>query len=406
MKRFRVCLGSLMVVLAVLFVTHINATATGDIADTMEKLEELYLPSEKCGTCHTEIYNQWQKSVHRESILHSLDGLNSFIVNAIEKDPARKARDVKAELLKCLGCHAPMLESASPQLINNVITDIKLASSKATTNKDEKKRAKERLSRLNVSCYVCHNAKAVPPPDKPEKNTVYGSTGKDNTPYHKSRQTTFLDNAIFCMQCHGTYTAPDREQIICSTIAQSYRDQYASAGGQNRCQDCHMVKNNRGHTFPGAYVLETLKEALTLSISARAIKDQPAAGERKWIPSAAITVDITNNAGHRLPDGCMWSSKIVLDITAINEKDKVVWSETKEFFEAGLDINGNRRYDPWEVKDILDLSLQPRKMTSEIYYPHFPEDTKQIKLQVRLRYIHTEGLEFLVHEERKVLRYQ
>ncbi|MBV6340553.1 multiheme c-type cytochrome (seleno)protein ExtKL [Candidatus Magnetobacterium casense] len=405
MKKFRGYCVSLVVALAMLSVMHINAATAEDIADTMERLEEVYLPSEKCGTCHADIYNQWQKSVHRESILHSLEGLNSFIVNGIEKDPARKTRDIKAELLKCLSCHAPMLESASPQLVNKIIADIKLASSKTTTNKEEKKRAKERLARLNVSCYVCHNAKAVAPPDKPEKNTVYASSGKDNTPYHKTKQTTFLSNAIFCMQCHGTYTAPDGEHIICSTIAQSYRDQYVSAGGQNRCQDCHMEKNNRGHTFPGAYVLETLREAITLSISARAIKDQPV-GERKWIPSAAITVDLTNNAGHRLPDGCMWSSKIVLDITATNEKDKVVWSDTREFFEAGLDINGNRRYDPWEVKDILDYSLQPRKMTSEIYYPHFPEDTKQIKLQVRLRYIHTEGLEFLVHEQRKVLRYQ
>lgn len=137
------------------------------------------------------------------------------------------------------------------------------------------------------------------------------------------------------MQCHGVYTAPDREQIICSTISQSYRDQYVAAGGQVTCQECHMKRHNRGHTFPGAYVPDMLRESMTLEVSARAIKTQ-SFGDKKWIPAAAITVDITNNAGHRIPDGCLWTSRVLLTVTATGENDKVIWSAKRNSLSQAL----------------------------------------------------------------------
>ncbi len=279
----------------------LTSSAASPVVDTLNKLEEIYRPSEKCGKCHADIYEQWRMSLHDESILHSLDGLNSYIINGIEKEPDRKARPLKSEIMKCFTCHAPMMESASDKLVKEIVNAIKNAAN--TTTPDEKKRtAKAKLSRLQVSCYVCHNTRAVHPPDKPERNTMYGLEGKGKTPYHSIKKAKFLDNAIFCMQCHGVYTAPDRENIICSTISQSYRNQYVAAGGQASCQDCHMRQQNRGHTFPGAYVLDTLRGSIEMKVHVRQIKDLPV-GKVKWLPAAAITVDLTNNAGHRIPDG-------------------------------------------------------------------------------------------------------
>ncbi|MEO5360867.1 MAG: multiheme c-type cytochrome ExtKL [Nitrospirota bacterium] len=370
---------------------------------TIDKAEDITNTSEACASCHGDIYTQWKKSVHESSLLHSIDSIYSFIVDGIEKDPIRKGLPQKAELMKCLNCHAPVMEYASEKFVREVVDAIKIAGGKSA-NPEGKKKAIELLSHLNVSCYTCHNMKAVPQPHAPEKQTVYGVKGGKNTTYHSTKKTAFLDNAIFCMQCHGVYTAPDSERIICSTVAQSYRDQYVAAGGQTTCQDCHMRKNNRGHTFPGAYVPDMLKEGMLLEVNARAFKTQTY-GEKKWIPAAAITVDITNRAGHRIPDGCMWTSRVLLTLTATDEKDKVIWSAQKDFFEPGLDIEGNRRYDTWEVKDILDYSLQPRKTTTEKYYAVFPEREKLVKIEVKLVYIHKDGLEFPVQSERKVLKY-
>ncbi|MBF0466266.1 MAG: hypothetical protein HQK88_14840 [Nitrospirae bacterium] len=393
---------SLLTLLTVFF-SVAKLDAAPNTFDAINTMEELYKSSETCAGCHGNIYNQWKTSVHESSLLHSLDGIYSFIVEGIERDPARKGRPLKTEIMKCLGCHAPVMEYASERLVKDVVDAIKMAGGK-TADKDAKQKAKELLSHLNVSCIVCHNLKAVPPPNFPEKQTMYGIKGNGNTPYHSIKKTTFLDNAIFCMQCHGVYTAPDREQIICSTIAQSYRDQYVAAGGQVTCQECHMKKHNRGHTFPGAYVTDTLKESMTLEVSARAIKTQ-SYGDKKWIPAAAITVDITNNAGHRIPDGCLWTSRVLLTVTATGENEKVIWSARKEFFEPGIDIEGNRRYDAWEIKDILDYSLPPRKTTTEKYYAVFPEKEKLVKIEVNIVYIHKDGLQFPVNTERKVLKY-
>ncbi|MBF0458118.1 MAG: hypothetical protein HQK99_09510 [Nitrospirae bacterium] len=373
----------------------------------IENATDILNTSEACAACHGDINTQWKMSLHSSSLLHSIDGIYSFIVDGIEKDPIRKGLPLKGELMKCLNCHAPVMEYASDKFIKEVVDAIKIAGGKSA-NPEGKKKAKELLSHLNVSCYTCHNLRAVPPPHTPEKQTVYGLHGpgniKGNAAYHTIKKTTYLDNSIFCMQCHGLYTAPDSERIICSTIAQSYRDQYVAAGGQTTCQECHMTKSNRGHTFPGAYAPVMLKEGMLLEVNARAFKTQ-SYGEKKWFPAAAITVDITNKAGHRIPDGCMWTSRVLLTVTATDDNDKVIWSAQKEFFEPGLDIEGNRRYDTWEIKDILDYSLQPRKTTTEEYYAVFPEREKLVKIEAKLVYIHKEGLEFPVHSERKVLRY-
>jgi len=60
-----------------------------------------------------------------------------------------------------------------------------------------------------------------------------------------------------------------------------------------------MKKNNRGHTFPGAYQLDIAKEGLAFDAQITGIRLHPG----KWIPTAIVTVGLTNKAGHRIPDG-------------------------------------------------------------------------------------------------------
>lgn len=388
---------------AAFFILSASAAARADV-DTLDEIEKVFKPAEACSKCHSDVYQQWKKSVHGESVLHSLEGIYQYVAEGILKEPDRQKRSVKAEAMKCFVCHAPMLDMASEKLMGEVLDSVK-QSYKHGLPDAKKKSARETLARLNVSCFVCHNAKAVHPPGKPDQNTMYGVKAAGSSPFHSVKKTAFLDNAIFCMQCHGVYTAPDREQIICSTISQSYRDQYVAAGGQETCQDCHMRKKNRGHAFPGAYVLDTLKDSVTMLVNVRTVKDLPI-DSTKWFPAAAVTIDLTNNAGHRLPDGCLWTARIVMDITAKDERGQTVWSRTEEFFQPGLDIEGNRTYNAWQIKDMLDFTLPPRKTTTKKYFAVFPEGAGKINLEVRLRYIHKKGIEFIMQNEKRTLRYE
>jgi hypothetical protein len=279
------------------------ANAQAKLADTLDELDKIHPPAETCKTCHADIYEQWTKSVHAESVLHSLVGINAFITAGIGKEEDRKARasqpgGLKAEMMKCFTCHAPQLEDASDKLIKEIVDAITAVASK----KDES--AKAKLARVRVTCTGCHNIKALHPPAKAEKNVMYGVKGTGQSPYHKIQKTAFLNNPNFCMQCHGVSVAPDGEPIMCNTLSQSYRDHYVAMGGLETCQDCHMRKKNRGHTFPGAYALDTLREGIDLNVVVRKVSDLNVYEPKPdWKPAAVITVDITNRAGHRIPDG-------------------------------------------------------------------------------------------------------
>ncbi|MDI6801817.1 MAG: multiheme c-type cytochrome ExtKL [Thermodesulfovibrionales bacterium] len=286
---------SLLVVSLIVFA----GTANAKLADTLDELEKMYPSAETCKQCHADLFEQWNMSVHKEAVLHSLGGINSFVINGIGKEPERRKRPLKAEMMKCFTCHAPQMADASDKLVAEIVEAIKVAPKKDDPGAAA---AKAKLARLNVNCYVCHNIKAEHAPSVPEKGAMYGLKGTGKSPFHVIKKGEFLDNAVFCMQCHGVSTAPDGEQIMCNSLSQSYRDSYVADGGQETCQDCHMKKKNRGHTFPGAYVLDTLREGIGLKVNARAIKDA-APGVAKWLPAAALTIDLVNNAGHRIPDG-------------------------------------------------------------------------------------------------------
>lgn len=409
----RTLLSSLVGVVIFIFLFFIfNGLSAGDgklpiskLADTLEELEEHFPPAEVCAGCHAEIHEEWLKSMHSQSIIHSIDIIYSYIKKAIHEDPERAARlkkpgGYKAELMKCFVCHAPQLEYASEKLMKQV--------GQAVIDYYERKdpKAKELLDRLVVNCYVCHNMKALHPPERPEPMVMYGIKGTGKSPLHDIKRHPFIDNSNFCMQCHGAYLAPDGEPIFCSTIAQSYRDHYVPMGGHNSCQDCHMRAKNRGHTFPGTYDPEMLKEGIGFNFQVRKTFDTAPLGPLSTRqPGAVITVDLINNAGHRIPDGCYWTAKLILELEAVNEEGKVVWKTQKEFFEVGLNWFGDRRWVSYEIKDLVDFSLPPRHVTTERFYAVFPKESKKIDITAKVKYHVKKDVEFLIHEARRTLYY-
>lgn len=96
---------------------------------------------------------------------------------------------------------------------------------------------------------------------------------------------------------------------------------------------------------------------------------------------------------------------MVLEVTARDQKGKVVWSQKKEYFQPGLDLDGDRRYGAWQIKDILDFALPPRKTTTEKYYAVFEEGVQKVDLEVKVTYSHKKGEEFTIHTYKKTLEY-
>ena len=293
--------------LGILTVSIFLATFTVAYAEGAKTIDELVeqFDDKKCAECHEDIYSEWEQSWHAKAINSSLKGMRNFFEVGLKKEWNKPL--TKAEVLKCLDCHAPVVNYASEELAVEIGNLIVTAFEKKGSA--EGKAASESLAKLNVGCYSCHNIKAhgVAPGlrGQPEPGVMYGPNGNDGDDFHKSIETVDLQTSAFCMQCHGVYHAPDGETIQCNTLSGSYRHGYLAAGGTKTCQDCHL---NKGHLFPGGHDLETVQEGLGFDLQIAKYQHLPGQIEgvkdpTAWVPSAVITAFVENKAGHRVPDG-------------------------------------------------------------------------------------------------------
>ena len=89
---------------------------------------------------------------------------------------------------------------------------------------------------------------------------------------------------------------------------------------------------------------------------------------------------------------------MVLDVTAKTDDGKQIFSQRKEFKEVGVDLNGDQRVKAWEIKNTIDLALQPRQTHTERLAIPFPEGTTGGEIEATLTYHHRPGEEFVVHK--------
>ncbi len=67
------------------------------------------------------------------------------------------------------------------------------------------------------------------------------------------------------------------------------------------CKQCHMIENKKGHFMPAYRDSDEAKNAVKVDIDTMGYYFLPRADDS--IPMAVVTVKITSNAGHRIPDG-------------------------------------------------------------------------------------------------------
>ncbi len=279
-------------------------SATAREAETIDELVAMFDDS-KCAECHAEIYQEWKASWHAQAVTSSLKGMRNFIAVGLAKEWKTKLN--KAEVLKCLDCHAPAVNFASEKLATEIGGLIVTAFDKKDSA--EGKKARKELAKLNVGCLSCHNIKATTVArglnGPAKKGVIYGPGGADAGDAHPTMETVDMTRSAFCMQCHGRYNAPDGETIQCNTLSGSYQNAYLSRGGSKSCQDCHMKK---GHLFPGGHDLETVKEGLGFNVEITPYQHLPGKikgvkDPKKWVPSVVVTAFVENKTGHRVPDG-------------------------------------------------------------------------------------------------------
>ena len=86
----------------------------------------------------------------------------------------------------------------------------------------------------------------------------------------------------------------------CATLYASYNMAYRAEGGQEKCQECHMIKSKLGHNMQSYRDPGMAKAAVDFKVEALGYQWRDGA---KVVPQALVKVEMINRAGHGIPDG-------------------------------------------------------------------------------------------------------
>jgi hypothetical protein len=94
---------------------------------------------------------------------------------------------------------------------------------------------------------------------------------------------------------------------------------------------------------------------------------------------------------------------VVLEVTAKTDKGTLIPIGSREYMEIGYDLDGNQRMGSWEIKEVLDLSLQPARKTEERFVAEMPEGTKRADVEVKVTMFPSPKEQFIVHRVIKTI---
>lgn len=95
-------------------------------------------------------------------------------------------------------------------------------------------------------------------------------------------------------------------------------------------------------------------------------------------------------------------------MTAKTDKGTVIDMGKKEYWELGMDLDGDHRLGAWQIKEIIDLTLPPRKVTKERFVTELPAETKSADVEVKVTYFPSgpAGKPIEVHKAVKKLNFE
>lgn len=280
-------------------------------------------PPEVCGGCHTEIYKQWNGSMHSKAWK---DPLYRAALTHLSKETHGKVD------LLCEGCHTPIgtvTGQANPAGVGMAAIDGR-----------------------GVQCAVCHNISDthgigngayILTPKLDGRHMQFGPYKDAKSPYHDTVYSALHTRSEFCGQCHNV-SHPFNWLQIERTYSEWKDSTYAGQGIQ--CQDCHMKPkrakvtpfskerpNVYTHYFVGgnAIITKLLGSNMHAQIARQMLKS--AATVKIMVPQklvrgtmARVDVKVTNvGAGHKLPTGFPEGREMWLDFKVMDNAGHTVY---------------------------------------------------------------------------------
>jgi hypothetical protein len=366
-----------------------------------------------CGGCHTEIYEQWNGSMHS----------NSWKDPVFQKLYAMASKETNGLLdVFCARCHTPI-----GVLSNEVVYG------------DSSKLSE--ISKKGIQCDFCHTVNAssgvgngafVSSPGKIKR----GPFNDSKSPYHETAYSDLHTKSEFCGMCHDV-THPINEKPIERTYTEWKESPYNTGYPKTtiHCQDCHMRqkpglaatgatertnipgKDATGgperehiytHYFAGGNALlpgilgsgdhnqlaiERLQNAARVEIIT---PEKVKAGEM-----AIVQVKVTNTgAGHKLPTGLTEAREMWLSVTVKDAKGTEIFRSGALDKDGNVDPNaviyrtvlgdpsGSPTLKSWTADHVIsDTRIPPKGFSMEKYDFHLTESVEgPLTIEVKLYY--------------------
>jgi hypothetical protein len=291
---------------------HQLTAAEDEKAKSLDELAKRY-DSSGCKECHEKIYDEWDQSLHARSIFGT--GRTALTVATTVKvglmswqySGVKKPEDVQVKhVMVCFKCHLPQMSEATDAVAKEVVA-LSIKYGDKATDEEEKEKIEKKLSSVNINCLICHQRNAITHKwvdGFPQKNEVYGSSeggAHADSAHPVMKKSPIMGESILCGQCHGLGPNFELENPSqCGTLYGSYLWAYRAEGGQESCQECHMQKSKMGHNMQSYRDVNMGKTAVDFNVETLGYiwRDKT-----KMIPQTLVKIDMTNRAGHSIPDG-------------------------------------------------------------------------------------------------------
>ena len=386
-----------------------------------------FTPPEVCNGCHPDKYEEWTGSMHALAFHDPVyQGELSKAVKAVGHEISRQ----------CEGCHSPA---------GMVTGEIKKPGIAGLSP----------MALAGVSCDICHSISGTThwqtPSHEPENGSFILTPGVDTTDgpklikrgpfkpsdncgmgFHECVESPLHLRAELCASCHQVYHY-DSHFPLEATYLEWKHGAYAQK--EILCQDCHMVdiptfmrtadefrkpeRKEYRHYFNGAnYLIYYLAsgaakkagdEKTAANIKEKydmAVKRLQSAADLELFPVyqnsrlVEVKVRVKNiRAGHNLPTSLTNVRQMWLEVTAKDEKGKVLMTSgtitadghlpenTRVFHSDGMGKDFHFALDPWVVTSFsLHETIPPRGYKDVYYAMNAPQGVSKIVLEAKLRY--------------------
>ncbi|MBI3595478.1 MAG: hypothetical protein HY200_11025 [Nitrospirae bacterium] len=304
-----------------------------------------------CGVCHTEIYREWEGSIHG----------NAW------KDPFFQAYWKKdQQIWVCLNCHTPVENQQEflIQALQNQRADRPV--------RIKNPRFDPQFREEGISCATCHL----------RNGTIYGPFNDLQAPHPTAFDPRFR-TARLCLDCHHV----PKEKFMfyrgnpCNTQVEWENGPYAKKG--IICQDCHMpkieralvpggpVREVRQHLWWGGHRPEMLQRALQVELKSDRMAYAPGV-------KANYVLTLKNRgAGHNLPTGDP-DRYFTVEFTVTNGKGQRVQHSLKTI----------GRWLIWKpvIFEYYDNRLNPLEERNFSFSYWIPSDGEKLTLEAKVSY--------------------